>query len=113
MKTLKVSLAALLIVPLVAGYMLVAKAEPAKAQASLGDTIVLNGLFTGYSAQNLAGLIAADNITSGSMTAPGTSNLNNLIVLNGLFGYGGGWGHNNAAGLAGLIAVNNMIGGHI
>jgi len=108
MKALKASLITLLIVPLVAGYMLVAKAEPAKAQTNLGNAIVLNGLFTGYNAQTLAGLIAVDNMTGGG-TAPGTTNLNDLIVLNSLFGHG--YGYNSAAGLAGLIAVNNLYGG--
>lgn len=116
MKALKLGLAVALIAPMLAGIMAVAKADPAKAQGftntnNLGSLIVSNGLFTGYSAQNLAGLIAVDSVTGGGSFSSGTSNLNDLIVLGGLFGYGG-WG-NNAADLAGLIAVDNIYNGGI
>lgn len=113
MKALKLGLVVALIAPMLAGIMAVAKADPAKAQGfsntnDLGSLIVSNGLFTGYNAVDLAGLIAVDSITGGGSVSSGTSNLNDLIVLGGLFG--GGWGWNNSAqNLAGLIAVDNMF----
>jgi len=113
MKTLKRSFATLLVIPMIVGVM--AAANPAKAMVNnenLNSLIVTNGLFTGFNAQNLAGLIATDAVTGGSTggSFTGGTNLNDLLVLSGLFGVGGGWGWggNNAANLAGLIAVNNM-----
>lgn len=79
-------------------------AKPAAAQTDLGNLIVTNGLFSGYSPQGLAGLMAVDNMYGAGGTA-GTTGLGNLLVLNGLFGY------TNPQGLAGLIAVDNMYGG--
>ncbi|MFA4995737.1 MAG: hypothetical protein WC536_01185 [Patescibacteria group bacterium] len=119
MKTLKLGLVMALIIPMLAGIMAVAKADPAKAQGfsntnNLGSLIVSNGLFTGYNAVDLAGLIATDAVTSGGSFSSGTSNLNDLLVLGGLFGTGGGWGWNNGAqNLAGLIAVDNLYNGGI
>lgn len=117
MKTLKRSLAAMLVAFMIVGA--VAAAKPAKTKAfvnneNLGSLIVTNGLFTGFSAQNLAGLIATDAVTGGSNGGAftgGTSNLNDLIVLSGLFGTGNSFGFNNnsAANLAGLIATNNIF----
>jgi succinate dehydrogenase/fumarate reductase flavoprotein subunit len=99
----KIALAAMAIA-LVTGVLAFAKASPAKASTNLNDLLVTNGLFTGYNAQDLAGLIAVDNTTGGSMSS---SNLNDLIVMNGLFtGY-------NAQDLAGLIAVEDVTGGGI
>ncbi len=101
MTALKRSLIALLVIPLLAVSVFAAKVEPAEAQVNLNDMIVLNGLFTGYNAQELAGLIAVDSITGGG-TAAGATNINDLIVLNGLFGY-------NMDELAGLIVIDNMF----
>lgn len=57
-------------------------------QTDLGELIVLSGLFGGTgssastNAKNLAGLIAVNNVTGGS---DGTTDLAELLVLNGLF----------------------------
>ncbi len=59
-------------------------------------------------ARNLAGLIAVDRITSGAPTVEGVSNLGDLIVLEGLFGTG--TQAQRTRDLAGLIAVNNVVG---
>lgn len=105
MKVLKIGLASLVLAVLVAGYLVVAKAEPAKAQTNLGDLIVVNGLFSDFNTRGLAGLIAVDNLTNdGGVGTMGTGDLGDLIVLNGLFGNG------NASNLAGLIAVSNIAG---
>lgn len=122
MKTLKVLLVGLLLVPFAVLSVLIAK--PASAMTdNLGNLIVLNGLYSGggygygggygNNLSELAGLIAVNNATTGGATA-GTNSLGNLIVLNGLFsggGYGGYYG-GGMNGLAGLIAVNNITGGH-
>jgi hypothetical protein len=111
MKSIKLKLIGTLVAIIFSA--LVVSNHPAKAQAAVWDgnlngLIVANGLFTGYSPQSLAGLIAVNNtLGNGAMN---TSNLGDLIVLNGLFGSNWGWGWNNAAGLAGLIAINNMYG---
>lgn len=101
----KIMLTAIAIVA-VSAVVAVAKPEVSSAQMNndLNSFITLNGLFTGYNAADLAGLIAVDNIFDGGMGGTmGTSDLSDLIVLNGLFnGY-------NAADLAGLIAVNNIV----
>jgi hypothetical protein len=66
--------------------------------------IVLNGLFNGNGfhndAQDLAGLIAVENITHGTTS---TSDLGDLLVLNNLFGT------HHTGDLAGLIAVDNLF----
>jgi hypothetical protein len=115
MKALIMGTIALLLAPIMAGVIATSKVEPAKAATTdnLGNLITLNGLFTGFNAQQLAGLIAIDNATGGGFGGTtGTSNLSDLIVLNGLFGtHGWGWGWNNTAGLAGLIAIDNLTGG--
>lgn len=105
MKTLRLALAAVLIAPLLAGAVAVSKAEPAQAETDLGDLIVTNGLFGNNNAEDLAGLIAVDSITGGDSMG-GTSDLEELIVLGGLFD--SGWG-NDAEDLAGLIAVDNIF----
>ncbi len=103
MKALKRSLALLLVIPMIVGVMAVAKPAEAMVNNSLGDLIVTNGLFTGYNANDLAGLIAVDSITGSGGSMVGTSDLSDLIVLDGLFGWGG-----NANDLAGLIVVDNI-----
>lgn len=110
MKALK--MATLGVVVAVAMALTAVAVTPAKAQNSLNDLLVTNGLFGGYSAQSLAGLIAVDNTTGGgTIGGAGNTNLNDLIILNGLFGTGS-WGWNNSAqDLAGLIAVNNLYNG--
>lgn len=105
MKTLKLSVIGIIVAIALAAFAVTAK--PAAAQAwgttNLGDLLVTNGLFAGYSAPDLAGLIAVDSVSGYGMGGTaGTNNLNDLIVMNGLFsGY-------SAPDLAGLIAVDNM-----
>lgn len=111
---MKKYLALAAIVPIMIGVLAITKAQPAEAMTNsndLGNLIVTNGLFTGYNAQDLAGLMATDAVTGGSDGALGSgSDLNDLLVLGGLFGTGNGWGWNNGAeNLAGLIAVDNMF----
>lgn len=129
MRTIKLSLiiTAIVVMAAIFGYVLASNhssVKSAKAQVdqpialtqttgttSLGDLIVLNGLFgsngLGFNnPRNLAGLIAIDRI-SGGRTMGGTTNLGDLIVLNNLFGNGG---FSNARDLAGLIAVDRITG---
>ena len=62
------------------------------------------------SARNLAGLIAVNDVTGGSNDSfAGTSNINDLIVLQGLFGTG--TQAQRTQDLTGLIAVDSVLNG--
>lgn len=65
---------------------------------NLSDLIVLNGIFTHFSARDLASLIAVSSLNGESF-----DNLANLLVLSNLFG------NLSANDLAALIATDNVL----